>query len=182
IILEQADRIQQTVRRFLDMARGGPPSLARADPSDVARAAVASLEHRFAEAEVELKADIPATMPVVRCDRDLLENALVNLLLNACDACQAGQHVALAARADAERVAYVVTDDGAGITQEHAAMAAEPFFTTKPEGQGSGLGLAIAAEIVKSHRGELTIAPDTKRGTRACIEIPIARARASARG
>jgi two-component system, NtrC family, sensor kinase len=174
IILEQADRIQQTVRRFLDMARGGPPSLARADPSDVARAAVASVEHRFAEAEVELKADIPATMPVVRCDRDLLEHALVNLLLNACDACHVGQHVALAARADAERVAYVVTDDGAGITQEHAAMATEPFFTTKPEGQGSGLGLAIAAEIVKSHRGELTIAPDTKRGTRACIEIPIA--------
>ena len=173
-ILKQADQIQQIVRRFLDMARGGRPSLERADPSDVARAAAAAVEHRFAKANVALTADIPANMPGVHCDRALLEQALVNLLLNACDACKSGEHVEIAARADAERVAFVVTDDGVGITDEHAARATEPFFTTKPEGQGTGLGLAIATEIAKSHRGDLTIAHNTKRGTRACIEIPIA--------
>jgi signal transduction histidine kinase len=52
--------------------------------------------------------------------------------------------------------------------------AREPFFTTKPRGAGTGLGLAIATEIVKSHRGELTIAPNATKGTRALIEIPIA--------
>jgi signal transduction histidine kinase len=66
-----------------------------------------------------------------------------------------------------------VTDDGVGISAEHAARAMEPFFTTKADGSGTGLGLAIAAEIVKSHRGELTIAPSGGRGTRACIEIPM---------
>jgi signal transduction histidine kinase len=119
-------------------------------------------------------ADVPATMPIVQCDRELLEHAIVNLLLNACDACHPGQHVELTARADAERVTYVVTDDGVGITREHAELATEPFFTTKSEGKGSGLGLAIASEIAKSHRGELTIAPGASTGTRARIELPIA--------
>ncbi len=173
-ILKQTDRIQQIVRRFLDMARGGPPSLERTDPSEVARAAASSVQHRFSKAHIDLATDIPSTMPEIQCDRALLEQAIVNLLLNACEACQPGEHVEVAARADSTSVAFVVTDDGVGIPSEHAARATKPFFTTKAEAGGAGLGLAIATEIAKSHRGDLTIGPNTGRGTRACIEIPIA--------
>lgn len=173
-ILEQADRIQHIVRRFLDMARGGPPALERADPATIARSAAHGVAHRFAKARVSLDADIPASMPLVQCDRDLLEQAIVNLLLNACQACAEGGHVKLSARADAEQVAFVVIDDGAGIREEDARRASEPFFTTKPAGSGTGLGLAIATEIVKSHRGRLSLAPNAGKGTRASIEIPIA--------
>jgi len=98
----------------------------------------------------------------------------VNLLLNACEACTEGGHVEISARSDTERVAFVVTDDGAGISLEDARRATDPFFTTKPLGAGTGLGLAIATEIVKSHRGELAIAPNPEKGTRALIRIPIA--------
>jgi len=50
----------------------------------------------------------------------------------------------------------------------------EPFFTTKPEGKGTGLGLAIANEIVKHHRGSLTLRPNPDgKGTRASVELPI---------
>jgi len=113
-------------------------------------------------------------MPVIQSDRGLLEHAIVNLLLNACEACDPGGHVEVVARSDADHVVFVVTDDGAGISAENAARATEPFFTTKPAGRGTGLGLAIAAEIAKTHRGNLTIAPNPERGTRACIEIPVA--------
>jgi two-component system NtrC family sensor kinase len=181
VILEQAQRIEQIVRRFLDMARGGPPVLEQAGPGEVAVAAAGAVEHRFVTASVSLATTIPAQVSAVRCDRALLEHALVNLLLNACDACGAGGRVELAVRCEADHVAFVVTDDGVGITQEHAARAAEPFFTTKPEGSGTGLGLAIASEIAKGHRGELTIAPHGPRGTRACIEIPTALQGASVR-
>ncbi|HEX4446862.1 MAG TPA: HAMP domain-containing sensor histidine kinase [Polyangiaceae bacterium] len=183
IILQQADRIQQIVRRFLDMARGGPPSLERVDPSAIARAAAASVEHRFAKAGVSLTTDVPPSMAEIQCDRALLEHAIVNLLLNACDAClqskPAGEHVEVAVRSDAARVVFVVIDDGVGITPEHAARAAEPFFTTKAAGAGTGLGLAIATEIAKSHRGDLTITPRGGRGTRACMDIPVALPRKS---
>jgi signal transduction histidine kinase len=81
--------------------------------------------------------------------------------------------VTLDVHGDLERVAFVVTDDGEGITAESAARVFEPFFTTKPPGSGSGLGLAISNEIVKHHRGTLTVEPRPRaRGTRACIEIP----------
>jgi signal transduction histidine kinase len=177
-ILKQADHIQHIVRRFLDMARGGPPSFARTDPSEVVRASASAVEHRFAKANVSLLIDTPESMPVIPCDRDLLEHAIVNLLLNACEACAPGGRVELSARLDADRIAFVVTDNGKGIRPEDAARATEPFFTTKPAGSGTGLGLAIATEIAKSHRGGLTIAPNAERGTRACIEIPIAAAAA----
>jgi two-component system NtrC family sensor kinase len=173
-ILQQADHIRHIVRRFLDLARGGPPAFGRADPADIVRDAVAAVEHRFAKANVSLESDIPTAMPWIQCDRALLEHAIVNLLLNACEACSSGGHVEVTARSDADRVAFVVTDDGVGISPEHAARVTEPFFTTKPEGSGTGLGLAIATEIAKSHRGELTIAANSPRGTRACIEIPVA--------
>jgi signal transduction histidine kinase len=171
-ILKQTERIQLIVRRFLDMARGRPPALVRTDPGAIARDATAAVEHRFARAQVSLSTDVPAALPLIQCDRDLLEQALVNLLLNACEACRAGGQVELAASADSERVVFLVNDDGAGIRPEDAARATEPFFTTKGNSQGSGLGLAIASEIVKSHHGALTIAPGEGKGTRARIEIP----------
>jgi two-component system, NtrC family, sensor kinase len=172
-IIEQADRIKLLVRRFLDLARGGPPEFARVDSSSVVRGAIALVAHRFEKAGVTLATDVPSQMPTIQCDRALLEHALVNLLLNACEACKPGNRVELTARSDGRLVAFVVTDDGAGITSEDAARATEPFFTTKSEGTGTGLGLAIASEIVKSHRGTLTITPRSPRGTRACVEIPI---------
>jgi signal transduction histidine kinase len=173
-ILQQVDRIQVVIRRFLDMARGGPPMLSKEHPGEVLRAAASSVEHRFARATVSLATDAPPDVEPVLCDRALLEQALVNLLLNACDACKAGGHVDAAVRQDSGRVAFVVTDDGEGIAPGAAARAKEPFFTTKAPGAGTGLGLAIASEIAKSLRGELTIAPNGARGTRASIELPVA--------
>jgi signal transduction histidine kinase len=172
-IVQQVDRIQVVIRRFLDMARGGPPALARTDPGDVVRSAAASVEHRFANAGISLAANIPPDMPEVHCDRGLLEQAIVNLLLNACDACPEGGRSRSRRGPTREQVAFVVTDDGQGIAPIDADRAKKAFFTTKPPGAGSGLGLAIASEIAKSHRGEFTIAPKEPRGTRACIEIPL---------
>jgi len=174
-IIGQVDRIQLVIRRFLDMARGGPLALSRSYPGDIVRAAAASVEHRFGKARVFLSIDAPEGSNEILCDRALLEQALVNLLLNACDACAGrGRRVEISTRSDAEQIVFVVTDDGVGIEPEVAARARAPFFTTKPPHAGTGLGLAIASEIAKSHRGELTIAPNSGPGTRASIRIPAA--------
>lgn len=175
-ILEQAERITQIVRAFLRLARGGTPSLDKVSPAALARAALELVEHRFAKSRVTLTNEIQHDVPRVACDPKLFEQVLVNLLLNACDACSEGGHVNLAVRADGERVAFVVTDDGHGITEEVARRAVEPFFTTKSEGAGTGLGLAIANEIVKHHHGELTlISAGRLHGTRATVELAVVR-------
>jgi signal transduction histidine kinase len=177
VIAQQAERISRVVRAFLGLARGGTPSLEHVEPGDVARAAVELVEHRFTKAGVRLETEIPPALPRIACDPRLFEQVLVNLLLNACDACKPGGCVEIAVASERERVAFIVTDDGTGITEEAARRATEPFFTTKPEGQGTGLGLAIANEIVKHHHGTLALAPrEQTRGTRATVEIAALRA------
>jgi signal transduction histidine kinase len=134
------------------------------------------VEHRFDKAGVKLTMRVDGPLPRIACDPKLFEQVLVNLLLNACDACGHGGHVELAVTGDAERVAFLVTDDGLGITMETARRATEPFFTTKAEGEGTGLGLAIASEIVKHHHGELSLRPREKTcGTRATVAIAAVR-------
>lgn len=178
-IIEQGTRISRVVRGFLNLARGESPALEHVDPGTVAQAAEELVEHRFEKAGVDLAVRLDRNLPKIACDPRLLEQVLINLLLNACDACERGGLVELSVRADSERVGFVVTDDGMGITPEDAARATEPFFTTKPIGQGTGLGLAIATEIVKHHGGHLSIAPRQMNGdrnqpcgTRASVDLP----------
>jgi signal transduction histidine kinase len=171
-ILDQAAHVDGVVRGLLGLARGAPIELREAAPDDLVREARALVEHRFARAGVHLAQSVRGAPPV-RCDPLLLEHALVNLLLNACDASRAGDTVTIAVEPGAGEVAFVVTDDGEGITPADAARAIQPFFTTKPAGKGTGLGLAIANEIASTHRGSLAIGPRLPRGTRAAITLPI---------
>lgn len=179
-ILEQTQRINEFVRGLLGLARGDSPLPERVSPAEVARTAAALVEHRFTKAGVELSCEVAPELPSIHGEPRLLENALVNLLLNACDACPRGGHVRLEVSADASVVRFRVVDDGSGISANDVVKVTEPFFTTKASGAGGGLGLAIANEIVKSHLGTLTLRPVFPNGTQAKIEIPVADAKESA--
>lgn len=174
-IADQSEQIGGLVRAFMALARGGTPTLATVEARDLVDSAVRMIEHRFATKGVSLVINMPSDLPSIHCDIRLIEHALINLLLNACEACDGDGHVELAVRSDGGTMAFVITDDGKGISPENAARATEPFFTTKTDGgaDGAGLGLAIVQEIAKSHRGSLSIAPRPGKGTRAAIELPI---------
>jgi len=179
VIVEQAERINAIVRGFLSLARGNAPQTQRVSPNALAEVAVDLVGHRFSKAGVRLSISLAQGLPWVTCEPRLMEQVFVNLLLNACDACQVDGEVELRVCAEGSRVAFVVTDDGCGISEDDAARVLDPFFTTKPVGQGSGLGLAISSELVKHHRGTLSVAPRTdRRGTRACVELPAESTRA----
>ena len=176
-ILEQGERISRVIRGFLALARGDSPPFEDTEPESIAAQSVDLVEHRFAKAGVHLNVEVEGGLHRIACEPRLLEQALVNLLLNACDACERDGRVTLHVTGDLARIAFVVTDNGVGIAPKSLASIVEPFFTTKEPGEGTGLGLAIANEIVHHHRGTLTIVSpptDGARGTRACIEIPTA--------
>jgi two-component system NtrC family sensor kinase len=171
-ILTQIDRIKQVIGGLLGLARGDAPTAERIEPARVIDEAVGLTEHRFGKSRVHLCREVDANLPAVLGDPRLLEHAVVNLLLNACDAsCPDGEVTVRARRVDAD-VEIAVEDSGAGISPADVGRALEPFFTTKPRGEGHGLGLAVAQEIVTSHRGTLTLAPRAPRGTRAAIRLP----------
>ena len=177
----RTERIRRTIRAFLNLVRDESPILGNTSPAAVLDGAIALVDHRFAAAQVALTRTLAPDLRPIRCDVPMLAQAIVNLLLNACDACPPGGHVDVQATAEGEQVAFAVVDDGIGIDKEAAEQATKPFFTTKPRGQGTGLGLAIANEIVKLHRGILQLEPATPRGTRAVILVPVAQANADAK-
>ena len=171
-IQEEVEQINRTIRRFLELARGGKPRAEEFGARDLAGAAAAMVEHRFQKAGVVLALDAPPDLPGMRGDFQLLQHLLVNLLLNACDASQRGDRVEVRARAAEGKMVLEVSDQGKGIPDALAERVLEPFFTTKPQGQGSGLGLALAREIVRMHRGDISIGRQQPRGTLIRIELP----------
>lgn len=171
-IREEVEHINQTIRRFLELARGGTPRAEEFGTGDLVQSAATMVEHRFQKAGVELALDLPGELPGMRGDFQLLQHVLVNLLLNACDASSKGDRVEVTARSEEGRMLLEVADQGKGIPEHLAERVMEPFFTTKPQGQGSGLGLAMAREIVRMHRGEITIERILPRGTRIRVSLP----------
>jgi signal transduction histidine kinase len=172
IIVEQTDKISGIIRSFLALARGESPERSKLAPLDLLSSAKGMVEHRFEAAEVALDIAVPKDAPMVFGEPRLLEQALVNLLLNACDASQPGQHVRAVVRMEEGRVCFCVEDDGMGISADVAARATEPFFTTKPAGAGTGLGLAITNEIAKHHQGRFVITARPEGGTVARLDVP----------
>jgi signal transduction histidine kinase len=172
IILEQTEHIDQVIRGLLRLARGHGPAAQRISPASIVEGARLLVEHRFAKAGVALHTAIAEDLPTIHGEPRLLEHALVNLLLNACDACEPGGVVQLAATVRGGRVVLAVSDDGVGISRQDIDQAMEPLFTTKA-GEGTGLGLTIAREIAMSHRGSLVLSPAEPRGTQAVLELPI---------
>lgn len=172
VVLEQVDRIRRIVRGCLALARGDAPHLVPTPPASLAEHATDLVRHRFANAGIELACDVDADLPVVACEPALFEQALVNVLLNACQATPRGGNVRLSVRNVENEVRFVVEDDGSGISDETARRATEPFFSTRREEGGSGLGLTIAREIVSHHAGSLTVENRKEhRGTRATISV-----------
>jgi PAS domain S-box-containing protein len=119
-------------------------------------------------------------------DRNQLENAVLNLCINARDAMPRGGSITLEtsnkwidAQAGLERdmlpgqyVAVCVTDTGTGMTPEVLARAFDPFFTTKPTGLGTGLGLAMVHGFAQQAGGQVRIYTELGKGTTICIYLP----------
>ena len=169
-VSEQVVRIRELMQRFLAIARGAAPLRDHFPAREVITETVARVKHRFERAEVTLRVVLAADLPRLHGDARLLEHALSNLLINACDASPTAAEVLLTAHWDAQELTIEVCDRGGGMEPAQAARAVEPFVTNKPE--GTGLGLAIASEVIRMHRGRLALEPRVGGGTCAVLRLP----------
>ena len=132
--------------------------------------------------EVDLELQVAPALPAVRLNRSRLDQAVVNLAVNARDAMGARGRLVVEVRAEVvvaepgvpagPYVVVSVSDGGAGMTPEVAARAMEPFFTTKGPGQGTGLGLAIVHGIVTGAGGAVRIHSTPGEGTTVRLFLP----------
>ncbi len=176
VMIEQIDRVSRTIRQLLDFARLQPPH-ARGVPANAALRSLDELLRLEAERrKMTLTVHAPDALPALAADPDQLQQVLVNLVMNALDACQAGATVKVSAEPDAggRRVVLRVKDDGCGIPEERQNQIFDPFFTTKKRGQGTGLGLTIVQQIARNHGAELELSSRPGEGTEFTLYWPVA--------
>jgi len=175
VIIKHIDNISSTIRQLLDFSRRPP-----ADKQPVALALIVErtrglMQWKLEATGVSLDIDLASGLPMLMADPDQLQQVLVNLLLNACDASGRGGIVLVQARAASHgTVRIAVVDYGSGISEEHVRAVFEPFFTTKKRGEGTGLGLPIAASIVRGHGGHIDLASVPGKGTTVTLHWPAA--------
>lgn len=175
------------VRNLLDFARQRPPSFQEVDLRAVLDEALSLVTHRMEIQNLEVVREL-APVPPVRADFGQLRQAVVNILINACDAMPKGGKLRLivgqvGADASAEnqpsdpgRCAEIsIADQGAGIPAEHLSRIFDPFFSTKEK--GTGLGLSVVYGILEKHSGKILVDSRVGEGTTVTLRLPAAGAR-----
>jgi signal transduction histidine kinase len=177
VACRQLDVVETEVRGLLTLGKPPGTEPAVVDVDGLLAEVCTLARPRCDHVGITLETGPPSAARLVG-HREALRAALVNLVLNAVDAAGGGGHVRVAVEAAAERIAFVVEDDGPGPPPELAATLAEPFVTGKQD--GVGLGLAVARAVAEQHGGRLAWSRAANR-TRFTIEVPTPAAKARSR-
>lgn len=110
--------------------------------------------------------------PVIQANQDEILQVLVNLVVNAIHAMDAGGALTLSSECQNGTVSLRITDTGSGIPKHHLANLFVPFFTTKPAGVGTGLGLYSAKSITEKYGGQICVESEVNKGTTFSLHFP----------
>ena len=179
-----AQRAATLTQRLLAFARRQPLAPKPLLPNQLVEG-MSDLMHRTLGAPVRINLDLAEDLWRVEADAHQLENALLNLAVNARDAMDGGGVLtistanAVVAEADADEdappgqyVSLAVCDTGCGMSETTLARVLEPFFTTKEVGRGTGLGLSMAYGFARQSGGHLRIESSLGRGTTVTLYLP----------
>jgi two-component system NtrC family sensor kinase len=165
-------RIQQIVKDLRAFARLDESDLNEVDLNAGIRSTVNIIQGHAKRKQVEIEADL-SELPPVTCYPAKINQVVMNLMVNAIDACPEGGKVCVQSRPEGEGVRIDVADNGTGIEPAIRDKIFDPFFTTKPVGVGTGLGLSISYGIVKEHGGVIDVDSTPGQGSRFSVHLPI---------
>ncbi len=177
-VLQAGVSAQTIANNMLQYSRQAAPTrLVKHDLNDLIRRTLKMLGKHLGTDKVTLALDLDPGSPSARLEPSKLQQALVNLVVNAVDALQdvppERRHLRIETRRDLERreVVVAVDDQGPGIPAKRLERIFQPFFTTK--GHGTGLGLYITRKVVQDQGGTLEVQSRPGEGTRFTIRLPL---------
>lgn len=178
-MLEGSRRVKTIVEDLKDFARQQEPGpAAEVDLNQTVRTALRLLANLIDKSTEHFSASYDDALPLIRGNAQRIEQVVVNLVMNACQALPGPDRaIELATFVDAAEnaVVFEVRDQGIGITAEQLPHLTDPFFTTKREVGGTGLGLSVSSGIVKEHGGTLSFSSVPGAGSTARMTLPIPR-------
>jgi signal transduction histidine kinase len=163
------------VNGLLNLSRSSaqnPEERAPVDINGVVNDVLALLEPQLVASKIKVRRDLCSSPALVPGVEHKLQQAFLNLFLNARDAMPKGGWLSVATRVEDGQAIAEVSDTGSGIPNEHLARIYDPFFTTKRIGKGTGLGLSITYGIVREHEGTLSCQSAVGQGTTFTISLP----------
>jgi PAS domain S-box-containing protein len=168
------DHIVSELKRFV--RGGGKTQRQLTDVNQVIRTVAGLSRHMIAETTDHFALDLQDGLPLISADRVALEQVVLNLLQNACQALadrEAQVRVSTSFEPARKIVRIEVTDQGAGISPEDLPRLTDPFFTTRVESGGTGLGLSVSRRIVREHGGTMSFRSAVGRGTAVTVALPL---------
>ena len=176
-VKQMVDRIRKMVLEILYYAKSRELRYQSIDISEMADKVVGDAMAIAAKNGVRLEANISPDMGLIDVDPTWLQTALVNFVENAIDACAHDRskqdHVVTfeAFELSADRICFIITDNGMGMNQETREKMFTLFFTSKGS-QGTGLGLFIANRVIQQHGGTINVESEPKKGSKFHICLP----------
>jgi signal transduction histidine kinase/HAMP domain-containing protein len=171
ILSQEIQRLDRVVKTFLDFTRPVELRPAPTDLADLVGEVFVLSEPQALQNKVRLVFEPEGTIPAVNVDRDLMKQALLNLVLNGCQAMPSGGQLTVKPQTDGRSVTLEVSDQGTGIPPEARSKIFSLFYTTKPG--GSGIGLALAFRVLQLHNGSIDYSSEVDRGTTFRVSIPL---------
>jgi signal transduction histidine kinase len=171
ILTSEIRRLDRVVKTFLDFTRPVEIHPVETDVESLVREVFALAEPQARKNRVQLVFARNGSPPRVRVDRDLIKQALLNLVLNGCQAMPKGGALTVTPRTVLNAVELAIADSGVGIPPEAQAKIFSLFYTTKPG--GTGVGLAMAFRIVQLHNGAIDFSSEVNRGTTFRVTLPV---------
>jgi signal transduction histidine kinase len=174
-VLSQVERMDKAVRNLLSFSRPPEPKMTLVDVNELIAKLFDFLSPQFAKHGIAAERKLSAGLPWLVLDPDLLQQALLNIAMNAIRAMPEGGSFTVETRMEPQGegpgvIKIIFSDTGEGISSENLDKIFSPFFTTRQ--QGTGLGLAITRRIVEQHNGEISVMSRPGRGTSFTISIP----------
>lgn len=176
LVLREARRARDVVRRLLDFSRRSESERTRVDLNELLGDVLSLTNHLMHTSGIQVEVTLGKNLPWVSVDRNQMKQVFLNLFHNAIQAMPTGGQLFIRTnpRQSAGRkwVTVSIKDTGAGIAPEHLERVFEPFFTTKSTQGGTGLGLSITYGIVSDHGGEIEVESEVGKGTCFTVWLP----------
>jgi signal transduction histidine kinase len=171
ILSHEIRRLDRVVKTFLDFARPLEIHRSEVDVRDLVREVFALAEPQARKSNVQMVLEQNGGVPPVHLDHDLMKQALLNLILNGCQAMPQGGELRVAPHAGPKTIDLEISDQGVGIPEDARPRIFSLYYTTKPN--GTGVGLAMAFRIVQLHNGSIDFSSERNRGTTFRVSLPL---------
>ena len=173
-IFNQVERAGATVANLLDFTHRDPRAFQSIAIADVLASTAALAKNELLLSHVTLDMHLDDALPPVRGYHQNLQQAFLNLFLNAIEAMPSGGVLSVRSGLENGHIRVDISDTGIGIPEEDRERIFDPFFTTKAIGKGTGLGLAVTFGIIAKHRGTISVQSQYGKGATFTVLLPAA--------